>query len=679
MMMNKRITFGIIAILILLVGLWNMTPHQTAFSYKNHDPEVQYTGDEECAACHADIYNSFIRTGMGRSFYTAESAVVIEDYADTVTVYDPKENYHYSVFLKEDGHYQAEYRLNDLGEKTHELIRKADYIIGSGNHNRTYLTSQSGLVKELPLTWYVDKQKWDLSPGYHSTNMRFFRPIVEECMHCHNSFTDMLEHSQNIYTEPLPEGIGCERCHGPGQLHVKLRMENNETLNNLPDPSIINPRHLPFQEQLDVCQQCHLQGEISVFSQDKESSDFRPGMLLSSIKNIFMNKDPNPDEFRIASHAERMMKSECFQKSNSLTCITCHDPHVPVQEHSRDSFNQQCMSCHDLNALQMVTTENHEAASDCIQCHMPQGGTADIPHVNFTDHKIQIKRPGINDQPVKNSQDKKPAIQLANTFSTDPISDDILTGIAYVRFYESRHQHRAYLDMAIALLETALQKKDGNSDGWYHLGRAYHLLGQVEKANYAYTETTDQDPAYPLAWVQMGVLNMISDQHPSALLNFNRSTKLNPYDPIVWNNYGSALLFSDSANAALNAFSKAIALDPDYTNAYNNRGEILLYHYNDLINSKQDFSRSLVLDPDHVIALHNMGNIAVLEEDWPNAQAFASRALGVNSRFAPAYGTLATVFIRQGLIDEARSALSTIIKLEPNNEDARKILDSLHD
>ncbi len=121
----------------------------------------------------------------------------------------------------------------------------------------------------------------------------------------------------------------------------------------------------------------------------------------------------------------------------------------------------------------------------------------------------------------------------------------------------------------------------------------------------------------------------------------------------------------------------AISLDPDYANAFNNRGELLLYKQTEPGKGKNDFLSCLALDPDHIFAMHNMSNIALLEEDLENAERFALQALSINNDFVLAYGTLATVFQRQGRPDEAKRALSRIIMLDKNNADASKILDSL--
>ena len=84
--------------------------------FKNIKSTVQYIGDVECAACHPDIYNSFIKTGMGRSFYPSESAEIIEDFQNNEPVYDAKNNFYYidekRVCLQEMKRYDNEARKN---------------------------------------------------------------------------------------------------------------------------------------------------------------------------------------------------------------------------------------------------------------------------------------------------------------------------------------------------------------------------------------------------------------------------------------------------------------------------------------------------------------------------------------------------------------------------------------
>ncbi len=64
--------------------------------------------------------------------------------------------------------------------------------------------------------------------------------------------------SENKYTH-IPNGIDCERCHGPGELHIKEKFEGKiiDIANEI-DFSIVNPAKLPIDLQFDVCQRCHI-------------------------------------------------------------------------------------------------------------------------------------------------------------------------------------------------------------------------------------------------------------------------------------------------------------------------------------------------------------------------------------------------------------------------------------
>ena len=92
----------------------------------------------------------------------------------------------------------------------------AAYSIGSGNHGRTYLhRSASGEIFELPLTWYTEEHRWDLSPGFDAKSPDDFTRLIDDrCLFCHNGYPSA--------SGVLAEGIDCQRCHGPGSRHIAL-------------------------------------------------------------------------------------------------------------------------------------------------------------------------------------------------------------------------------------------------------------------------------------------------------------------------------------------------------------------------------------------------------------------------------------------------------------------------
>src|SRR5947209_4603851 len=70
------------------------------------------------------------------------------------------------------------------------------------------------------------------------------RPTGPLCDGCHSTNYD-------VKTKQVTEwNVGCEKCHGPGETHVR-----NPSLTN-----IVNPARLDHTRGVDTCIQCHSQG-----------------------------------------------------------------------------------------------------------------------------------------------------------------------------------------------------------------------------------------------------------------------------------------------------------------------------------------------------------------------------------------------------------------------------------
>ncbi|MCK6650044.1 MAG: cytochrome c3 family protein, partial [Bacteroidia bacterium] len=377
-----------------------------ANTYLNHSDTAQYVGMDQCKLCHQDIYNSFIETGMGKSFDVASKKKSSAKFDQHTVIYDKFSDFYYQPFWKKDSMMIMEFRLE--GKDTiYKRVEKVDYIIGSGQHTNSHMQSVNGYFNQMPMTYYTQQGKWDLPPGFENGfNTRFSRKIGLECMSCHNSLPNFVEGSENKYSS-VPNGITCERCHGPGSIHIQQRSTGSKVdTSKYIDYSIVNPGKLPVDLQFDVCQRCHLQGN-AVLKPGKSFYDFRPGMKLSDYMTTFLPRyEGADDEFIMASHADRLKQSKCFISSfkeetdktsfrpykNALTCVTCHDPHVSVKATETNVFNNACNKCHG-GKDQIACSEKKEVLSkkenNCVSCHMPRSGSIDIPHVTVHDHYIR--------------------------------------------------------------------------------------------------------------------------------------------------------------------------------------------------------------------------------------------------------------------------------------------------
>jgi tetratricopeptide (TPR) repeat protein len=655
-------------------------PHTIAPALKggflNLAPEVRYVGDEECAVCHSEIFKTYKQTGMGRSFYLPSKTNLVEDFHRNNRVFEPKSNLHYQMILKGDEIYQIEYRPDEKGRRTHELARKADFVIGSGNQGRTYLTNENGFLYELPVTWYSDKGAWGMSPGFHHVNSRFSRPIVPGCMNCHNSYAQYVPFSGNRYAQ-VPLGIGCERCHGPGELHVKKRHEAKlaDAAKREIDKTIVNPRHLPVDLQMDVCRQCHLQGEVRVLKKGRSETDFRPGMRLNDVRSVYIPANLSPGDFRVASHGERISLSACYTKSGGrLVCITCHNPHQPVQWLSRDFFNDKCLACHELETLSQTNPHaehlTRRGGSDCVACHMPQGETSDVLHVNFTDHWIRK-------DPQAPAQHAPKDAELQDFFGEKDSAANLRLGMAYLQYFEETTNARKDLDRAVSLLTAGLKIDPTYEQALYALGKAYLHLNRLDEARRQFHALTQIAPRNALAHFQLAQVLHKMEQLEAATAAYQASLNLFPENAIALTNLGNIQAQLGNLAAALDYYQKAVQAQPSYALAHNNMGEIHAYKRQDPAAAVKHFLNALDLDPDCVAALNNFGNVKMASGNYAEAVKCFARVIALDPRFVPAYGNLAYIHSLQGQNEKAASYLRRILDIDPQNVNAKSMLERI--
>src|SRR6266700_2523908 len=91
------------------------------------------TAQTNCATCHADIAANYARTGMGRSFFRPATGPTVEDY------YHALSGSHYSMTLHDGQYFQRRWLLDPAGKQIHIEELKIDYVMGFGNHARSYL------------------------------------------------------------------------------------------------------------------------------------------------------------------------------------------------------------------------------------------------------------------------------------------------------------------------------------------------------------------------------------------------------------------------------------------------------------------------------------------------------------------------------------------------------------
>lgn len=352
--------------------------------FQNTNRDVKYVGSDACVACHAKETDSFRQTGMGISTALVDPSKEPPDGEFT----HAKSGHRYQVFRK-DG--QLWHRDIDPAQNNKVTEYPVKYVIGSGINARTYAIEDKGFLAESPLTWYSKPDQWNLSPGYDlPQNKGFEREISVGCLFCHAGRANAIDNSmQRIQIHEA--AIGCERCHGPGELHVANRTDgvNKEGV----DYTIVNPPHLDRERAEAICQQCHLHIEATVPIRGRSASDFRPGLLLSDFRQDYQF-ETSAQGMNVVGHVEQMHLSKCYINTSTLTCTTCHNPHdFPKPEQRVQYYRNVCTQCHELEkcTVDPQLRQQQSPDNDCIKCHMPTAKT-EIQHVAFTHHRIGIHK-----------------------------------------------------------------------------------------------------------------------------------------------------------------------------------------------------------------------------------------------------------------------------------------------
>ena len=568
---------------------------------------------------------------MGKSFGLATKHKSAANFHHNAPLYDKYKDLYYQPYWQDTLLMVKEYRLKGH-DTVYSRIEHINYIIGSGHHTNSHIVNEDGYLYQAPFTFFTQKGEWDFPPGFENGyNSRFSREIGIECMSCHNSYPGFEEGSVNKYNY-IPDGINCERCHGPGSLHVKNKLAGRITdTSKGPDYTIVNPKKLPYKLQIDVCQRCHLQGD-AVLKPGKTFFDFRPGMKLSDVMDEFLPVYQNQDhDFLMASHAARLQKSKCFLQTQNrktgekLNCITCHNPHISVKYTPEQFFLDKCTGCHR-NAHSKDPQVLQTAGSNCISCHMPPSTAIDIPHVTITDHDIRVLQPEKDNGAIGIGKFK------GLTCVNDQHPDSITLTKAYLYFYEKFEHRPENLDSAWKYLQSFSPEKYPIEYIYYYYQKNDDKM-VVNTAAYAKTPLSNAVCNY-----QVGQAYFNLKQVPEAVLYMKKAVEIQPYNLDYRVRLATAYTLEKDFSSATSQLKFVIKENPKISQAWNGLAFVDLAT-NHLEDAKINLEKTFALDPD----------------------------------FEPGHINMVKYYIAVNKFKEAREEINNILKRNPNSEDAKTL------
>ena len=650
----------------------------TACSRKIPQEQSAYADPKLCANCHPAQAKTYAQSGMGQSFQKANAGEMERMTGAKATYFHPLSDRYYRILTRGGTVVMRRSQKTPDGQESNIVEESIDYVVGSGRHARTFLhRTEANRLAQLPVSWYSEKGGGlAMSPGYDSpAHPDFRRKIDGDCFACHNAFPT--SGADGVFPAALPEGIDCQRCHGPGQAHIAAA----QAVRSAADVrhAIVNPKRLPAERQMEVCLQCHLETTSfelpnALLREGQNAFSYRPGEPLGEHRLHFDHAPGtgHDDKFEIAGAAYRLRKSTCFIKSGKLSCTTCHNPHdIQRGEAAVIHYDQACRTCH-ANQLQVtIAAKQHTAAGNCAGCHMPKRRTEDVVHVVMTDHLIQRRQPAGDllaprvERHAKPGEGYRGPVVLYYPTTTGPGLDHYLA-LAQVAQGSNMAQ-------GIAQLERAAETYGPQRPQTYvDLAAAYATMNDTGKALATYQKAPPQSLA---ALRGRGSTLLRSGDATGAAAALNQALIQQP-DAATQQELGRAYYTLGNLPAAIQALEAAVRMDPDLTEARDALGNMLAER-GDLPRAEQELREAIRRQPDFASAHSNLAKVLMTKGAFEDAEANYKIAIHLQPLDATTRFNYGAALASSGRFPEAEIQVSAAVAIAPDLAEAHEMLGNL--
>ncbi|MCU1330015.1 MAG: Tetratricopeptide 2 repeat protein [Bryobacterales bacterium] len=634
---------------------------------------------------------------MGRSFFRPLPESSPEDYAAGEDVYVPLTKTHFSMRRRGGEVFQRRWQIGLHGEEINVEQMKVDYVMGSGNHARSYLSrTAAGTLIELPLGWFRSGEAsgyWDMSPGSDTDHPLTRRFVSYKCMFCHNGIPGIP--AQNtapgadpVFSGDMPEGIDCQRCHGPGAAHIKAVSTPGAKREQI-RASIVNPARLSPALAMDVCTQCHLETTstripATLVRFDRGPFSFRPGEPFG---NFAISFDHAPgtghdDKFETVNSVYRMRQSKCFTESaGRLLCQTCHNPHrVPRGEEAVRHYSSVCIQCHDQRQggiapiAQLTSSGKHPAGSDCVSCHMPKRRADDIPRLVMTDHFSRRNPP----QTLAKLTSPPRELYLGEVVPYDPSplpkTDENALYVAVAQVGLGNNVQRGLPQLA----REVARVRPRNTEFYMILGDTQQSVGEFREAIAAYDEALRLQPKFARALRAKATTLQASGKLLTAEAAMKQALEAAPNDPETWYRYGLLDGASGRLPQAAEKIAKAIAMDPTLPEKSRARADLRLKS-GDAEGARTALNDALRIDPYDEAAWDLSGRLYSQNGETAEAMFAFERAVALKPGSAPYLYDYALALARANRFDEAEQRAKEALQADSKLATGHELLGGLYE
>jgi len=624
---------------------------------------------------------------MGRSLYRLSPQTLVEDFKSAGAFYHEPSDSYFAMIERGGKYYQRRWQRGFDGKETNVEEKQIDFVLGSGNHARTYLhLTTRNTLQQLPLGWYAEKSGyWAMNPGYDRPDYQGSTRVIHyECMFCHNAYPRIPEANREAgaepqYLQPIPEGIDCQRCHGPGQRHIETAGRPGVRPDEI-RAAIVNPARLSSEREMEVCLECHLETTSrllphSIQRLDRGPFSFIPGQPLADFRLSFDRAPGKNEDFEVAHAAYRLRQSRCFLKSaGKLRCTTCHDPHdIPRGEAAASRYNGVCRGCHRAG---LEPADVHAGGANCQGCHMPRRRTDDAVHIIMTDHKIARRPPAGDMLAEKKEKHESPATSYRG--EVVPYYPEKPAMTAQTLLYQALAQvtDRSDLQAGLPRLSSLIEKYRPPQAGFYSgLGEGYRSAKDGAKAIAYFEEAARRAPASEILQLELGNALMESGQWVKAEAALRRAKTLRPDDAAAWGLLGWVLWQQDKQDKkaeAKTALETGVKLDPDSPDLHNYLAALYMGS-GDAVAAEREFRAALKINPGVAEWQSNLAGLLASRGETAEARYRFEQSIRLNPEYAEARLNYARLLANANQLADSENQAKAAVESDPNLAPAHEL------
>jgi hypothetical protein len=613
-----------------------------------------FAGSKVCSECHEEQHSAWLQDWHSRALSEATPKFVVGSFRGTHFRGESSEAW---MSQRED-----HFLMRTQSPEGPLAEYPVQWVVGGKRMQDPVTLMPDGRWQVLPVYFHVtgkgewvdysEKRQGKLTPDHPFFWANFARSAQHACLDCHTTGLKVrYDRSTHRWSTTFADaGVACESCHGPGARHAETQ-----------DPKdIVHPKHLPSEQGLAVCAQCH-GPRRPLFPLLDAAHHFRPGQRYEDSYQpmvLLVGGDLSGDYFEDGRPStssfeyQALTQSLCYMKGGA-TCLSCHTaPHaahapneLPPRKDAQARVSVGAATCQSCHASVFAEGKEHThhtapAAQDCVACHMPPvvSGVLD----KFADHAIG--------SPVPANTVKHSIPNACNACHTHEKQKPEVMAQALERWWpeaKQRQQRRLRLADAFAdktaaqsrpFLEAVLADPDEASElrGAAALFLARRFRGEATPAlRKALGGAKDSLLRTQLIEALGAARAQEARDQIAPLLN----------DSSLWVREAAAVTLAQLGDARAVPALEALAHQPETSG---------------------------------LMAPHAMlGHMALRRRNLSQAASEFEQALDVQPYYAALLVMLADIYVSQGKVERARERLEDAVRFAPQNQGARRRLAAL--